>query len=101
MPRLRVACRPLTHSGQSRLTASGGLFCDGLAWNSLVGIGMYHLGFPGFGAGHDLKARVEIDHHRSKLFQDACVTFHLRGSVRNLRFEKSSTPSSSALGQRD
>ena len=54
-----------------RMLMPGQLFRDGLARNSLVDIGFsedagFHvsryLRFPGLRAGHDLKARVEVDH---------------------------------------
>jgi hypothetical protein len=47
---------------------------------------MCDLGGSRLRAGHDLKARVEVDHGQSELRQDTCVTFYLRGSVRNLSF---------------
>ena len=43
------------------------LFRDGLARNSLVGIGVCDLYWLGLGAGHDFKARVEVDHSRREL----------------------------------
>ena len=49
---------------------------------------MCHLRALGFSTRHDLKARVEIDHGRGKLFQDACVALHLRGAVGNLSLER-------------
>ena len=38
-------------------------------------------------AGHNFKAWVEVDHGRSKLLQNAWVTFYLCCSVRDLRIE--------------
>ena len=48
---------------------------------------MRDLGVSRLCAGHDLKARVEVDHGGRELLQDACVTFHLCGSVRDLRVQ--------------
>lgn len=72
------------------------LFCDGLARDGLVGIGFsydaglhvagYFRRFP-LCAGHDLKARVEVDHSGRELLQDACVALNLRGPVSDLRLE--------------
>jgi hypothetical protein len=38
--------------------------------------------------GHNLKTRVEVDHGRGELLQDACVTFHLGGAIRDLRLQR-------------
>src|SRR4249919_3173436 len=62
---------------------SPGLFRNCLAWDRLIGVGVCHLRAPGFGTRHDLKTRVEVDHGRGKLFQDARVALHLRGAIRN------------------
>ena len=64
------------------------LFRNRLARNCLVVIGMCHLRAPGFSTRHDFKARVEVDHGRGKLVQDACVALHLRSAVGNLSLER-------------
>ena len=84
------------------------LFCDGLAGNGLVGIGIsvdtgFHIAsdlrFPGLRAGHDLEARVEVDHGRSELLQDTRVT--LRNSYLAAAYEtQGRAPARGASGER-
>ena len=49
---------------------------------------MCHLGALCFSTRHDLEARIEIDHGRGKLFQDACVALHLRRAVGYLSLKR-------------